>query len=97
MSKGSATAQVSSTSAAPATMSSLTLVELRASRRNARSQLELAQLRARQSRDVDEGTIVTLKAWVDALTEELISRYERDPGLIDLILVEGPSSGEARP
>jgi hypothetical protein len=88
-------------SAAPANpraldVTSLSLAELRLSRRNARGQLEVAQLRARQAQSIDEGPFGRLKILVDQLTDELIARYERDPGLIDLILSEVPDEREGR-
>jgi len=99
MSRASATARNTSLSAVPesALLSELTLADLRARRRSARRQLELVQLRARQTQGVDEGPIERLKSEVEALTNELISRYESDLGLVDLILGVGPSDGEARP
>jgi len=99
MSRASATARDTSLSAVPesAQLSELTLADLRARRRSARSHLELAQLRARQTQGVDEGPIELLKSEVNALTNELISRYENDLDLVDLILGAGRSDGEARP
>ncbi|MEI6362381.1 MAG: hypothetical protein WCP95_09620 [Actinomycetes bacterium] len=99
MSRASATARDTSLSAVPesARPSELALADLRARRRSARSQLELLQLRARQTQGVDERPIELLKSEVEALTNELISRYESDLGLVDLILGVRPSDGEARP
>jgi hypothetical protein len=98
MTNGSAAAPVSSMPAFPtmADLSALSLTDLRRSRRDARSQLEVAQLRARQAQGVDAGPVDRLKALVDRLTDELIARYERDPGLIDLILSEVPDGREGR-
>jgi hypothetical protein len=99
MSRASAPARVSSTSAAPAPddLSLLPLLDVRSRRRQARAQLELVQLRGRQSPSTREGHITRLKEYVDRLTNELISRYERDPDLIDEILADGPGEREARP
>jgi hypothetical protein len=99
MSSSSATTRDAAVSAAPGgvDLSTLSLAELRLSRRHARSQLEVAQLRARQSQGVDGAPIERLKVMVDRLTDELIARYERDPGLIDLILGEVPDEQEGRP
>ena len=77
-------------------LSALTLAELRMSRRQARGQLEVAQLRARQAASAEDGPIERLKELVDRLTDELISRYERNPDLIDLILSEAPDGQEGQ-
>jgi hypothetical protein len=74
----------------------LTLDRLRARRRQARGQMELAQLRARQTLDADLRPLEALRQEVDRLTAELIRRYERDPALIDVILDEpAPDLGQA--
>jgi hypothetical protein len=78
-------------------LSGLTLTDLRVQRRAARGQWELAQLRARQSDDVDEVTLALLRDRVDLLTDELISRYEANPELIDTVLGDQPAGPGGRP
>jgi len=73
---------------ANADLRDLPLTELRSRRKAARSRLELAQLRARQSRGSDDPAIEALRCLAEDLTEELIRRYAEDPALIDAILDE---------
>jgi len=77
-------------------LTTLALADLRERRRVARSRLEFAQLRMRQAVDVDEAAVGRLRSLVEALTNELIARYEREPELIDTILDATPS-GEVSP
>jgi hypothetical protein len=74
-------------------LTALSLADLRERRRVARGRLEFAQLRMRQSVDVDESTVSVLHGLVERLTDELIARYEREPELIDTIL-DAPSARE---
>jgi len=72
-------------------LTTLELADLRESRRVARGRLEFAQLRMRQSVDIDESAVARLRDHVQHLTDELISRYVREPELIDTILETAPA------
>ena len=72
-------------------LTTLELADLRERRRVARGRLEFAQLRMRQSVDIDGGAVARLRQHVEHLTTELISRYEREPELIDTILETTPA------
>jgi hypothetical protein len=64
----------------------LTISALRVARSSARRELEVAQMRARQHAPDAPDTVAALRARVDVLTEELITRYREDLGLVDSLL-----------
>jgi hypothetical protein len=75
---------------------------LRAERANARRELELTQMRARQRDGQAEEALRPLRDRVHELTEELIARYRADLSLVDSLLespyparVTGASSASA--
>jgi hypothetical protein len=78
------------------------LAVLRAERANARRELELAQMRARQRDGQAQEALRPLRDRVHQLTEELIARYSADLTLVDSLLessyparVTGASSASA--
>ena len=77
-------------------LTTLALADLRERPRVARGRHEFAQQRMRQAVDVDEAAVGRLRSLVEALTNELIARYEREPELIDTLLDATPS-GEVSP
>ena len=85
---------------ASADLSQWPLTELRSARSRARRAAEFARLRSRQGTGPVPGAAeeaVDLEAQVDRLTDELVSRYAADLGLVDSLLDEPyPAKGRGR-
>ncbi len=64
--------------------------EIRNARNAARRELEIVQMRLRQTRDATDTTIEGLRARVAELTEALIAAYADDLTLVDSLLDPTP-------